>query len=70
MSRILEAKKLVSVLATSMSMISPKNEALKHISCIHYPIQFKTKMTEIWVLIYSRSEINEMALAYTKKLGL
>ena len=34
-------KKLVLVLATSTLMTGAREEALKHIPCIHYPVQLK-----------------------------
>ena len=51
-------------------MTGPRTEALKHVLYIHYPVQFKKNTAEVWALIDSRSEVNTMAPAYTKKLGL
>lgn len=68
--KILEAKKLISVLATSMSMTSAKEKALKCVFCIYYSIQFKKDLDEIWALINSGSEIDLIATTYAKKLGL
>ena len=41
MPKVLEVKKLVSVLATSTLMTGARKKALEYISCIHYPFQFK-----------------------------
>ena len=70
MSKALEAKKLVSVSATSTSMTSPRKETLKRVFCIYYPVQFKKNIAEVQALIDSKSEVNTMATAYAKKLGL
>ena len=51
-------------------MTGPRTEALEHVLYIYYPIQFKKDMAEIQALIDSRSEVNAMAPAYMKKLGL
>ena len=53
-----------------MLMTSLKTEILERISCIHHLVQFKKDMTEVRVLIDLRSEINAIAPAYAKKLGL
>ena len=65
------AKKLVSVLATFLSVIETNKEddvALQRVSYVYYPIWFKKK--EIQALIDSGSEVNAMTLAYVSKLGL
>ena len=62
--------KLVSILAITMSMTSPRMEALKRIPYIHYPVQFKKDTVEVQALIDSESEVNAMVSAYAKKMGL
>ena len=51
-------------------MTGAKKEALKHVFCVYYLIQFKKDMAEVWALIDLGSEFNEIAPAYAKKLGL
>ncbi len=59
-----QAKKLVAVLAISMSMIDKKTEEeLERISCIWYPIIFKD-YTE--ALLDSGSEVNVMSQAFAQ----
>ena len=72
MSGTLEAKKLVSVSATSTSMTGTRDEALKRIPCIHYLVQFKknTSKAQVQALINSESEVNAIYLAFAKQLGL
>ena len=70
MSGAPEAKKLVSVSTTSTSMTGPRTEALDRVPCIHYPAQFKKDTAEVQALIDLGSEVNAMAPAYAKKLGL
>ena len=71
MSRALEAKKLVSVLATSTSTTGAREEALEHVPCIHYPVQFKdTNKAPVQALINSRSEVNAVHPSFIKQLGL
>ena len=53
-----------------MSMTGPRVEALERIPCIHYLVQFKKDMAKVRALIDSRSEVNTIAPAYAKKLGL
>lgn len=53
-----------------MLMIEAKEKVLKRGSFIHYLVQFKKDSDKIWALIDSRSKVNVMASAYTKKLGL
>ena len=63
-------KKLVSVLATSTSMIGAREEALECIPCIHYPIQFKDMdKAPVQGMIDSRSEINAIHLSFVKQLS-
>ena len=70
MSGALEAKKLVSVSTTSISITGPRTKALNRVSCIHYPVQFKKDTTEVQALIDLGSEVNIIAPTYAKKLGL
>ena len=51
-------------------MTGPKTEALDCVPCIHYPVQFRKDITKIQALIDSGNEVNAMASAYAKKLGL
>ena len=51
-------------------MTGLRTEALDCVPCIHYLVQFKKDTAEVRVLIDSGSEVNVMAPAYTKKLGL
>ena len=69
MPRVSKAKKLVSVLATSILMTDTKKETLEYIPYIYYPVQFKKDLNKIWVLINSKSEVNVMVSTYVKKLG-
>ena len=47
-SRASEVEKLVSVTATSTSMIGASEEALEYVPCIYYPVQFKyTNETQV-----------------------
>ena len=64
------AKKLVSILATSTSVIGARNEALKRVSCIHYPVQFKKDKTPVQALIDLGSEVNAIHPSFAKQLGL
>ncbi len=43
-------------------------EALQHVSCIRYPVQFQVKQIE--TLIDSGSEVNAMTPGFAAKLGL
>ena len=65
-------KKLVSVSATSMSIISAREEALERVTYIHYWLQFKkgTSEAQIQVLIKSKSEVNAIYPTFAKQLGL
>ena len=66
------AKKLVSVLATSLSTTRASMEdtslLLERVPCIYYLVQFKKN--EVQALINSGSEVNAINPAYAKKLGL
>lgn len=72
----MQAKKLVSVLATfllvtSASKKTPKIRVLNKILCICYLIQFcKDKGKNVLALLNSGNEINAITLAYTVNLGL
>ena len=66
------AKKLVSILATSLSTtrasIEDTSLLLEWVPCIHYPVQFKKN--KVQALIDSGSEVKAMNPAYAKKLEL
>ena len=65
------AKKLVLVLATSMSMTGAREEALKCVPYIYYPVQFKNiDKAAVQALINSGSEVNNIHLSFVKQLGL
>ena len=52
-------------------MAGAREEALKRVPCIHYPVQFEgTNETQVQVLIDSSSEVNAMIPDYASKLGL
>ena len=74
MLQITQAKKLLSVLATSMLMTGANKEAqeviLDRVSYIYYPIQFQKDKKVIGALINFGSKFNTMTLAYAKQLGL
>ena len=76
MSQASQAKKLVSVLATLVSVTGAGEEAqevivLDRVPYIHYPVQFrKDKGATIWALINSGSKVNAMTPAYAKQLDL
>ena len=75
MHQVLQAKKLVSVLATSTSVTgakkAPKMRVLDQVSCICYRVQFqKDKGRDVLALFDSESKINAMTLAYAAQLGL
>ena len=70
MSGVPEVKKLVLVLAASISMTGAREEALKCVLCIHYPVQFKWDMAWVQALINSGSEVNAIHLTFAKQLGL
>ena len=64
-------KKLVSVLATSMSMTGASEEVFERVPCIHYPVQFKdADKAPMQALIDSVSEMNTMHPSFVKQLGL
>ena len=72
----LQAKKLVSVSATSLlvtgaSREAPKVGVLHRVSCICYPVQLrKNKGKDVLALLNSGSELNAMTPAYVAHLGL
>ena len=70
MSQATQAKKLVSVSATSASVTGANKEAqeviLDRVPCIHYPVQFQKDKEVIKALIDSGSKVNAMTPAYTK----
>ena len=74
MLRTSEAKKPISVLATSAPVIGANKKASKAIldwvPCIHYSIQFCKDKETIRALIDSGSEVNAMTPANAKKLDL
>ena len=47
-----------------------RTKALERVLCIHYRIQFKKNIAEIQALIDLGNEVNAIAPAYAKKLGL
>lgn len=61
-----EAKRLVAVSATSMSVIA-NLEALKKVPCIEHPVQFED--SKIQVLIDSGNEVNAMTSIYMAQIG-
>ena len=73
MLKALEVKKLVSVLATSMSVTNTRKKVLvlKRVLCIHYPVQFRkdANKTQIQALIKSESEVNTIHLIFVKEQG-
>ena len=64
------AKKLVLVSATSTSVTGAREEALKRVPYIHYPVQFKKDKTQLQALVDSESEANTMHPSFAKQLGL
>ncbi len=63
-----QAKKLVAVLATSMSITNKKTEEeLEWVPCIQYPVTFKNQ-TE--ALLDSESEVNTISQAFAHQLDL
>ena len=72
MSRASKAKKLVSVLATSISTTGARKKTLKRVSYIHYPVQFKKDADKapVQALINSGSEVNAIHPFLAKQLGL
>ena len=69
-----QAKKLVLVLAISLSMteasIRVKDQQLKYVLSIHYPVTFKKSQTAVQLLLDSGSNINAMTPVYAVVLGL
>ena len=52
-------------------MTNASEEALEHIFCIHYPVQFKnTDKAPVQGLINSGSEVNAIYQSFVKQLGL
>ena len=76
MSQTPQAKKLVLVLANSLSVTSASKETSKlkvldKIFCICYLVQFrKNKSKDVLSLLGSGSKVNAMTLAYAAHLGL
>ena len=74
MPKVLETKKLVSILATSTSMIDTKEEALvlEYVLCIQESGSIQEERT--WdlgqALIDSRNKVSNIILAYASKLSL
>lgn len=42
----------------------------KYIPCIYYPVLFKKNQAKVQALLDFDSEVNDMTLAYTARLGL
>ena len=70
MSGTSEAKKLVSVLAIFTWTTGTREEALKRVFYIYYPVQFKKNKTQVQALIDLGSEVNIIYLSFAKQLGL
>ena len=52
-------------------MTGAREEALKRVPCIHYPVQFKdTDRAPMQALIDSGSEVNAIHPSFVKQLGL
>ena len=70
MPQTTQAKKLVSVSATSASVTGANKEAqeviLDRVPCIHYPVQFQKDKEVIKALIDSASKVNAMTPTYAK----
>ena len=65
------AKKLVLVLATSLSVTETNKEVtLERVPCINYPLYFQKDIAGVRALVDLGSEVNAMTPAYTAKLGL
>ena len=71
-TRISKVKKLLLVLATSMSMTGTRKETLECVFYIHYPVQFKknTNKTQVQALTNLGIEINVIHLTFAKQLDL
>ena len=71
-----QSKKLVSVLATSLSVTGASREVsnvkvLDRFPCICYSVQFrKDKGKDVLALLNSRSEVNAITPVYTAHQGL
>ena len=74
MFQVTQAKKLVSVSASSVLVTGANQEAqeliLDQVPCIHYPFQFRKDKEVIKALINSDSKVNVMTPAFAKQLGL
>ena len=69
------AKKLVLVLATSLSVTETSRKddmILKRVFYINYPVQFKkdTNETQVQALVNLENEVNAIHLTFIKELGL
>ena len=71
MPKTSEAKKLVSVLATFLSVIETNKElTLERMPCIYYQLRFRKDIAGVGALVDLGSEVNAMTPAYAAKLGL
>lgn len=68
MSRAEKAKKLATILATSM-LVTTNLKALQHVPYIKYSVQFGKIQTNVMTLLNSSSEVNAMTLTYAAKSG-
>ena len=60
-------KKLVLVLATSISITGTRKKVLEHVPYIHYPDQFKDiGEAQVQVLVDSKSKTNAIHLTFAK----
>ena len=70
MPQVTQAKKLVSVSATSAFVTKANKEAqeeiLDRVPYIHYPVQFQKDKEVYKALINFDSKVNAMTLAYAK----
>ena len=65
------AKKLVSVLATSLPVTETNKEVtLERVPYIYYPLRFRKNTAGVKALVDSGSEVNAMTPDYAAKLGL
>ena len=51
-------------------MTGAREEALEHVSYIHYPVRFKKDKTQVQALVDLESEVNVMHPSFAKQLGL
>ena len=71
MFRASEVRKLVSVLATSTSTTSTREEALERVPYMQYPVRFKgISKAQGQALIDSKSEVNAIYPTFAKQLSL